>query len=119
MERWATFDCYGTLVDWNAGIGAALGDESLLARYHELEPRVQAEDPGMRYRDVLRETARRLGVPLSKVVVTVDEHANTSAASIPLALDVAVRDGRIRRGQNVLMEGVGGGFTWGATLVRF
>ena len=62
MDRWATFDCYGTLVDWNAGIAAALGDESLLERYHELEPRVQAEDPGMRYRDVLRETARRLGV---------------------------------------------------------
>ncbi len=62
MERWATFDCYGTLVDWNAGIGAALGDPSLLERYHELEPVVQAEDPGRRYRDVLRETARRLGV---------------------------------------------------------
>ena len=62
MERWATFDCYGTLVDWNAGIGAALGDPSLLERYHELEPVVQAEDPGRRYRDVLQETARRLGV---------------------------------------------------------
>ena len=62
MERWATFDCYGTLVDWNAGIGAALGDPSLLERYHVLEPVVQAEEPGRRYRDVLRETARRLGV---------------------------------------------------------
>ena len=62
MERWATFDCYGTLVDWNAGIGAALGDPSLLERYHELEPVVQAEDPGRRYREVLRETARRVGV---------------------------------------------------------
>ena len=62
MERWATFDCYGTLVDWNAGIGAALGNASLLERYHELEPVVQAEEPGRRYRDVLRETARRLGV---------------------------------------------------------
>jgi 2-haloacid dehalogenase len=62
VERWATFDCYGTLVDWNAGIGAALGDASLLARYHELEPLVQAEQPGRRYRDVLRETARRVGV---------------------------------------------------------
>jgi 2-haloacid dehalogenase len=62
VERWATFDCYGTLVDWNAGIGAALGDASLLERYHELEPMVQAEEPGRRYRDVLRETARRLGV---------------------------------------------------------
>jgi 2-haloacid dehalogenase len=62
VERWATFDCYGTLVDWNAGIAAALGDESLLERYHELEPKVQAADPGRSYREVLRETARRLGV---------------------------------------------------------
>jgi 2-haloacid dehalogenase len=62
VDRWATFDCYGTLVDWNAGIAVALGDESLLAGYHELEPQVQAEDPGRRYREVLRETARRLGV---------------------------------------------------------
>jgi 2-haloacid dehalogenase len=62
MDRWATFDCYGTIVDWNAGIGAALGDSSLLERYHEVEPLVQAENPGRRYRDVLRETARRVGV---------------------------------------------------------
>ena len=62
VERWATFDCYGTLVDWNAGIAAALGDGSLLARYHELEPLVQAEDPSRSYRAVLRETARRVGV---------------------------------------------------------
>jgi 2-haloacid dehalogenase len=62
MERWATFDCYGTVVDWNAGIAAALGDAGLLDRYHELEPIVQAENPAMRYRDVLRETARRVGV---------------------------------------------------------
>jgi 2-haloacid dehalogenase len=62
VERWATFDCYGTLVDWNAGIAAALGDQSLLERYHEVEPTVQEEDPGRSYRDVLRETARRLGV---------------------------------------------------------
>ncbi|MFP5405930.1 MAG: beta-ketoacyl-ACP synthase III [Gammaproteobacteria bacterium] len=65
---------------------------------------------------ILHATARKLGVPQDKVVVTVDSHANTSAASIPLALDVAVRDGRIRTGHNVLMEGVGGGFTWGAVL---
>ncbi len=68
---------------------------------------------------ILSATARRLGVPMEKVIVTVGEHANTSAASIPLALDSAVRDGRIRAGHNVLMEGVGGGFTWGAALVRF
>ncbi len=67
---------------------------------------------------IMHATARRLGVPHSKIVVTVGEHANTSAASVPLALDCAVRDGRIRPGQHVLMEGVGGGFTWGAALVR-
>jgi 2-haloacid dehalogenase len=61
MDRWATFDCYGTLVDWNAGLGRALGDPALLARYHEVEPVVQAEHPGLSYREVLRETARRLG----------------------------------------------------------
>jgi len=61
VARWATFDCYGTLVDWNAGLFAALGSDELLARYHELEPQVQAEDPSRAYRDVLRETARRLG----------------------------------------------------------
>jgi 3-oxoacyl-[acyl-carrier-protein] synthase-3 len=62
-------------------------------------------------------TAKKLGLPLEKMVVTVDQHGNTSAASIPLALDVAVRDGRIKPGHNVMMEGVGGGFTWGAVLV--
>ena len=60
-ERWATFDCYGTLVDWNSGLRDALGSDELLARYHELEPQVQAEDPSRTYREVLRETARRLG----------------------------------------------------------
>ena len=62
MDRWATFDCYGTLVDWNVGLAAALGDEALLARYHEIEPVVQAENPGLSDREVLRETADRLGV---------------------------------------------------------
>jgi 2-haloacid dehalogenase len=64
-DRWATFDCYGTLVDWNAGLRAALGADELLVRYHELEPRVQAEDPTRSYRDVLAETARRVGVATS------------------------------------------------------
>ncbi len=68
---------------------------------------------------ILQATARKLGVPADKVIVTVDRHANTSAASIPLALDLAVRDGRIKPGQRVLMEGVGGGFTWGAVLAQF
>jgi 3-oxoacyl-[acyl-carrier-protein] synthase-3 len=67
---------------------------------------------------IIQATARKLGMPMEKVVVTVDRHANTSAASIPLALDEAVRDGRVCSGQLVLMEGVGGGFTWGAVLAR-
>ncbi|MGH8801696.1 MAG: 3-oxoacyl-[acyl-carrier-protein] synthase III C-terminal domain-containing protein, partial [Casimicrobiaceae bacterium] len=68
---------------------------------------------------ILDATARRLGVPHERVISTVDLHANTSAASIPLALDVAVRDGRIGRGQHVLLLGVGGGFTWGSVLLRW
>jgi 3-oxoacyl-[acyl-carrier-protein] synthase-3 len=66
---------------------------------------------------IMNSTAKKLGLPLEKMVVTVDQHGNTSAASIPLALDVAMRDGRIKKGDNVMMEGVGGGFTWGAVLV--
>lgn len=68
---------------------------------------------------ILTATAKRLGVSEDRLVVTVDQHGNTSAASVPLALDVARRDGRIRQGQNVLLQGVGGGFTWGSVLVRF
>lgn len=67
---------------------------------------------------IMEGTCRKLRLPLDKMVVTVDEHGNTSAASIPLALDVAVRDGRIKPGQLVMVEGVGGGFTWGASLLR-
>ena len=67
---------------------------------------------------ILQATGRKLGLPPERVIVTVDRHANTSAASIPLALDVAIRDGRIKPGDRVLMEGVGGGFTWGAVLVQ-
>lgn len=63
--------------------------------------------------------ARKLNLPVDRVVVTVDQHANTSAASIPLALDVAARDGRLRAGQTVLLEAIGGGLTWGAALVRW
>ncbi|AOJ09328.1 3-oxoacyl-ACP synthase [Burkholderia sp. ABCPW 14] len=68
---------------------------------------------------IMTSTCRKLGLPQERMIVTVDEHGNTSAASIPLALDVAVRDGRIKRGQHVLIEGVGGGFTWGASVFRF
>ena len=68
---------------------------------------------------IIQATARRLDLPMEQVVVTVADHGNTSAASIPLALDTAVRDGRILRGQTILMEGFGGGFTWGTVLARF
>ncbi len=68
---------------------------------------------------ILDATARKLGLSPDKIVVTVDQHANTSAASVPLALDTAVRDGRIRRGDLVVLEAMGGGFTWGAAVVRW
>jgi 3-oxoacyl-[acyl-carrier-protein] synthase-3 len=67
---------------------------------------------------ILDATARKLGLPAEKVVVTVDQHANTSAASVPLALDTAVRDGRIKPGDLIMLEAMGGGFTWGASLLR-
>jgi 3-oxoacyl-[acyl-carrier-protein] synthase-3 len=68
---------------------------------------------------ILDATAKKLGLPKEKVVVTVDRHANTSAASVPLALDVAVKDGRIKRGDIVVLEAMGGGFTWGAAVLRY
>ena len=67
---------------------------------------------------ILEATAKRLGLPPEKLIVTVDTHGNTSAASVPLALDVAMRDGRIKPGHKVMLQGVGGGFTWGAALVQ-
>lgn len=68
---------------------------------------------------IIEATARKLGLPMERVVVTVDRHGNTSAASVPLALDTAVRDGRIQRGDVLMLEAFGGGFTWGSALVRF
>ncbi len=68
---------------------------------------------------ILQSTAKKLGMSMDRVVTTVDKHGNTSAASIPLALDVAVRDGRIKRGETVLMEAFGGGFTWGSVLMKY
>lgn len=68
---------------------------------------------------IIEATAKKLDLPMDNVVVTIDRHGNTSAASIPLALDEAVRDGRIKRGQLLLLEAMGGGFTWGAALVRY
>ena len=67
---------------------------------------------------IMQSTARKLGIPMDKVIITVDEHGNTSAASIPLALDHGVRTGRVKPGQTVMLEGVGGGFTWGAVLLK-
>jgi 3-oxoacyl-[acyl-carrier-protein] synthase-3 len=67
---------------------------------------------------IMQSTARKLKLPMDKVVVTVDQHGNTSAASIPLALDTAVRSGQVKPGQTLLLEAVGGGFTWGAVLLK-
>jgi 3-oxoacyl-[acyl-carrier-protein] synthase-3 len=68
---------------------------------------------------IIQATAKRLGLPMDKVILTVQDHGNTSAASVPMALDVGIRDGRIRRGQLILMEAFGGGFTWGSILMRY
>ncbi len=68
---------------------------------------------------IMQSTAKKLKLPMDKVIVTVDQHGNTSAASIPLALDTAVRGGKIRKGDTLMLEGVGGGFTWGAVLLEF
>jgi 3-oxoacyl-[acyl-carrier-protein] synthase III len=68
---------------------------------------------------IMQSTAKKLKLPMEKLVVTVDEHGNTSAASIPLALDTAVRSGKVKKGDTLMLEGVGGGFTWGAVLLDF
>ena len=75
--------------------------------------------PHQANRRIIEASADKLGIPLDKVVITVDRHGNTSAASIPLALDVACRDGRIKRGDLVMLEAIGGGFTWGSALIRW
>ena len=68
---------------------------------------------------IIKATAKRLGLPMERVILTVQSHGNTSAASIPMALDTAVRDGRIKRGDLLLLEAFGGGFTWGSSLLRY
>jgi 3-oxoacyl-[acyl-carrier-protein] synthase-3 len=68
---------------------------------------------------IIKATAEKLGLSMDKVICTVDTHSNTSSASIPLALDVAVRDGRIKKGQTLLFEAIGGGLTWGSALVKY
>ena len=68
---------------------------------------------------IITAIAKRINLPMSKVILTLEIHGNTSAASIPLALDVAVRDGRIKKGDKLLLEGIGGGFSWGGLLVEY
>ena len=97
---------------------AAVVDEALQAN-HLTRDDVDWLVPHQANKRILDGTARKLGISPDKVVVTVDRHANTSAASIPLALDEAVRDGRIKTGQLVLLEAMGGGFTWGSAMIRW
>ncbi len=92
---------------------------SVLAKAGRTEADIDFLIPHQANIRIMQSTARKLKLGADKLVVTVDEHGNTSAASIPLALDVAVRAGRIRRGDTLLLEGVGGGFTWGAVLLDF
>jgi 3-oxoacyl-[acyl-carrier-protein] synthase-3 len=92
---------------------------SVLAKAGKTEADIDFLIPHQANIRIMQGTARRLKLAADKLIVTVDEHGNTSAASIPLALDAAVRSGRIRRGHRLMLEGVGGGFTWGAALVEF
>lgn len=92
------------------------------AAFEEAEIDIDALDwlvPHQANRRIIEGSAKKLGIPMDKVVVTVDQHANTSAASIPLALATAAGDGRIKRGDMVMLEAMGGGFTWGAVLLRW
>jgi 3-oxoacyl-[acyl-carrier-protein] synthase III len=93
-------------------------NEVLTATGHRAEE-VDWVVPHQANKRILDATARKLGLDPTRVIVTVDQHANTSAASVPLALDVAVRDGRIKRGDLLVLEAMGGGFTWGAAIVRY
>ena len=101
------------VVNLSAVIGEALGETGLAAEDIDWFVPHQAN------KRILDGTARKVGIPPEKVVVTIERHANTSAASVPLALDAAVRDGRIKRGDAVLMEAMGGGMSWGACVARW
>jgi 3-oxoacyl-[acyl-carrier-protein] synthase-3 len=90
-----------------------------LAKAHLTEADIDWLIPHQANIRIMQSTAKKLKMSADNVVVTVDQHGNTSAASIPLALDTAVRDGRIQRGQTLMLEGVGGGFTWGSVLLRY
>ena len=97
---------------------AAVLTEALEAAGHSPEE-VDWVVPHQANKRILDATAKKLGLDPNRVVVTVDQHANTSAASVPLALDVAVRDGRVKKGDLIVLEAMGGGFTWGAAVVRY
>ncbi len=97
---------------------AAIVDEALEANNLERSD-LDWLVPHQANKRIIDSTAKKLGMSVDNVVLTVDKHANTSAASIPLALDAAVKDGRIQRGDLVLLEAMGGGLTWGAGLVRW
>jgi 3-oxoacyl-[acyl-carrier-protein] synthase-3 len=97
---------------------AAVLNEVLTAADHKAED-VDWVVPHQANKRILDATARKLGLDPERIVVTVDQHANTSAASVPLALDVAVRDGRVKKGDLLVLEAMGGGFTWGAAVVRY
>jgi 3-oxoacyl-[acyl-carrier-protein] synthase-3 len=97
---------------------AAVMDEAMA------EAKIKPKDvdwfvPHQANRRILEGTARKLGISEDRIIITLDRHGNTSAASIPLAFDVAIRDGRIKKGDMVLFEAMGGGFTWGAVLARY
>ncbi len=91
--------------------------KAVLAKAGKIEADIDWMVPHQANIRIMQSTARKLKMPMDKVVVTVDQHGNTSAASIPLALDMAVRSGQVKPGQTLLLEGVGGGFTWGALLL--
>ena len=95
-----------------------IADETLKANGIE-KPQIDWLIPHQANIRIINATAKKLSLPMERVVVTVDEHGNTSAASVPLALDTAVRDGRVKRGETLLMEAFGGGFTWGSVLAKF
>ena len=98
-------------------LAAVLNEVMVAAGHHSHE--IDWVIPHQANKRILDATAKKLGLAPEKVVITVDQHANTSAASVPLALDVAVRDGRVKRGDLIVLEAMGGGFTWGAAVVRY
>lgn len=95
-----------------------IADETLAANNYD-KSQIDWLVPHQANTRIIQATAKKLKLPIDRVVVTVDQHGNTSAASVPLALDTAVRDGRIKRGESVILEAFGGGFTWGSALLKF